>query len=148
MTPLLDDGEGEVLADLVHGRAERVDRVLLGDGHAGWYLATLTAVPIEEARRIIRHRFVRVEFDLRNCATGNYTFSHEMGHNMGLQHDRIAQPANGVFPHSHGYVDVVNNFRDIMGGSPFFQWVIPNRRQLEQTSQIIKPNDRFCHMRI
>jgi hypothetical protein len=35
----------------------------------------------------------------RNCATGNYTFSHEMGHNMGLQHDRIAQPANGVFPH-------------------------------------------------
>ena len=51
----------------------------------------------------------------RSCATGNYTFSHEMGHNMGLQHDRIAQPANGVFPHSHGYVDVVNNFRDIMG---------------------------------
>ena len=51
----------------------------------------------------------------RNCATGNYTFSHEMGHNMGLQHDRIAQPANGVFPHSHGYVNVVNNFRDIMG---------------------------------
>jgi peptidyl-Asp metalloendopeptidase len=51
----------------------------------------------------------------RNCATGNYTFSHEMGHNMGLQHDRIAQPADGVFPHSHGYVDVAHNFRDIMG---------------------------------
>ena len=50
MTPLLDDGEGEVLADLVHGRADRVDRVFLGDGHAGWYLATRTAVPIEEAR--------------------------------------------------------------------------------------------------
>ena len=31
MTPLLDDGEGEVLADLVRGRAERVDRVFLGE---------------------------------------------------------------------------------------------------------------------
>jgi hypothetical protein len=51
----------------------------------------------------------------RNCATGNYTFSHEMGHNMGLQHDRINQPADGVFPHSHGFVDVTHNFRDIMG---------------------------------
>ena len=51
----------------------------------------------------------------RNCATGNYTFSHEMGHNMGLQHDRINQSSDGVFPHSHGYVDVTHNFRDIMG---------------------------------
>ncbi len=51
----------------------------------------------------------------RNCATGNYTFGHELGHNMGLRHDRIDDPANGVFPHSHGYVDVINNFRDIMG---------------------------------
>ena len=54
----------------------------------------------------------------RNCATGNYSFGHELGHNMGLRHDRIDDPANGVFPHSHGYVDVINNFRDIMGVAP------------------------------
>jgi Metallo-peptidase family M12B Reprolysin-like/FG-GAP-like repeat len=50
-----------------------------------------------------------------NCATGNYTFGHELGHNMGLQHDRADAPANGVFPFSHGYVDVPHGFRDIMG---------------------------------
>jgi hypothetical protein len=52
----------------------------------------------------------------RNCATGNYTFSHEMGHNMGLRHDRIADPSTvTVFPYSHGYIDITHNFRDIMG---------------------------------
>jgi hypothetical protein len=50
-----------------------------------------------------------------NCATGNYTFGHELGHNMGLQHDRADAPADGVFPFSHGYVDIPHNFRDIMG---------------------------------
>jgi hypothetical protein len=34
---------------------------------------------------------------------------------MGLQHDRADAPANGVFPFSHGYVDVPHGFRDIMG---------------------------------
>jgi peptidyl-Asp metalloendopeptidase len=51
----------------------------------------------------------------RICATGNYTFGHELGHNMGLQHDRADAPADGVFPFSHGYVDILHNFRDIMG---------------------------------
>jgi hypothetical protein len=51
----------------------------------------------------------------RICASGNYTFGHELGHNMGLQHDRADAPADGVFPFSHGYVDIVHNFRDIMG---------------------------------
>ena len=50
-----------------------------------------------------------------NCATGIYTFGHELGHNMGLQHDRVDAPADGVFPFSHGYVDIPHNFRDIMG---------------------------------
>jgi hypothetical protein len=51
----------------------------------------------------------------RICATGNYTFGHELGHNMGLQHDRADAPGNGVFLFSHGYVDIPHNFRDIMG---------------------------------
>jgi hypothetical protein len=37
---------------------------------------------------------------------------------MGLRHDRIDDPAKGVFQHSHGYVDAINNFRDIMGVAP------------------------------
>ena len=51
----------------------------------------------------------------RICATGNFSLGHEMGHNMGLQHDRADTPANGVFPFSHGYVDTPHGFRDIMG---------------------------------
>jgi hypothetical protein len=51
----------------------------------------------------------------RICATGNYTFGHEMGHNMGLQHDRANTSVDGVFPFSRGYVDTPHGFRDIMG---------------------------------
>jgi Metallo-peptidase family M12B Reprolysin-like len=51
----------------------------------------------------------------RICATGNYSFGHELGHNMGLQHDRADAPADGVFPFSHGYVAAPHGFRDIMG---------------------------------
>ena len=51
----------------------------------------------------------------RICATGNFSFGHELGHNMGLQHDRVDAPADGVFPFSHGYVDTPHGFRDIMG---------------------------------
>jgi hypothetical protein len=51
----------------------------------------------------------------RICATGNYSFGHELGHNMGLQHDRANAPADGVFSFSHGYVDALHGFRDIMG---------------------------------
>ena len=54
----------------------------------------------------------------RICATGNFTFGHELGHNMGLQHDRMDAPSDGVFPFSHGYVDIPNSFRDIMGVQP------------------------------
>jgi peptidyl-Asp metalloendopeptidase len=51
----------------------------------------------------------------RICATGNFSFGHELGHNMGLQHDRADAPADGVFSFSHGYADTPHGFRDIMG---------------------------------
>jgi peptidyl-Asp metalloendopeptidase len=51
----------------------------------------------------------------RLCATGNLTFPHELGHNMGAQHDPYVAPGGGtVEPYSHGYVDVVGQFRTIM----------------------------------
>jgi hypothetical protein len=44
----------------------------------------------------------------RDCSTSNYTFTHELGHNMGAGHDLHAvangQPSHsGAFPYSHGY---------------------------------------------
>ena len=61
----------------------------------------------------------------RNCATSNFSFGHELGHNMGLQHDvfdgnsgttvtpegsTITVPIN----YAHGYVDLGNRFRSVM----------------------------------
>ncbi|QPJ60466.1 MAG: hypothetical protein G3M70_00595 [Candidatus Nitronauta litoralis] len=50
----------------------------------------------------------------RSCATGNFTFGHEIGHNMGARHHREADSSNGPFDFNHGYADSTNNFRTIM----------------------------------
>ena len=53
------------------------------------------------------------------CATGYYSFGHEMGHNMGAHHDRItAAGQQGAYPYSYGYqwFDSVNSvdYRSMM----------------------------------
>lgn len=47
------------------------------------------------------------------CATGYYSFAHEIGHNMGSNHDR-ANANNAVFSYSYGYQDPEAEFRTIM----------------------------------
>ena len=44
---------------------------------------------------------------------GSWIFAHELGHNMGLSHDRYEED-NGLFPYSHGYV----NQRALADGAP------------------------------
>jgi hypothetical protein len=50
------------------------------------------------------------------CATGYYSFAHEMGHNQGCQHDRNNAEGPGVYPYSYGYQQISANpiFRTIM----------------------------------
>ena len=51
-----------------------------------------------------------------NCATGNFTFGHEIGHNMAARHDRANDNTDGApFDFNHGFVDSTNNFKTIMG---------------------------------
>ncbi len=51
-----------------------------------------------------------------SCATGNYTFGHEIGHNMSARHDRANDSTEGSpFNFNHGYVDDTNSFKTIMG---------------------------------
>ncbi|MBF0292921.1 MAG: FG-GAP repeat protein, partial [Nitrospinae bacterium] len=49
-----------------------------------------------------------------SCATGYYSFGHEMGHNLGSHHDTYVAPGNGAFSYSHGYTDTTNRFRTVM----------------------------------
>jgi len=50
----------------------------------------------------------------RDCATGYYTFAHEMGHNMGAHHDRANAGRPGAFSYSYGYQAPNKAFRTIM----------------------------------
>ena len=50
-----------------------------------------------------------------SCATGYYSFGHEMGHNMGAHHDRyVTNGEDGAYPYSHGYVNTTNKWRTVM----------------------------------
>ena len=42
--------------------------------------------------------------DLGFSISGSLAFAHELGHNMGLRHERSNDPSNLPFPYSHGYL--------------------------------------------
>lgn len=56
--------------------------------------------------------FAVVHYD---CATGYYSFAHELGHNMGSEHDRAnAFSPEGAYTYSYGYQSPTNLFRTVM----------------------------------
>lgn len=54
-----------------------------------------------------------------SCISPNYSFAHEMGHNMGLHHDIAVDPSSTLFTYSHGYV---NQAVIPGGGVPSQRW--------------------------
>jgi peptidyl-Asp metalloendopeptidase len=50
----------------------------------------------------------------QSCATGYYSFAHEMGHNMGSRHDTYVDPKNTPYPYSHGFTYPAAGWRSIM----------------------------------
>jgi hypothetical protein len=48
------------------------------------------------------------------CATGYYSFGHELGHNMGLNHARPDPTGLGAFEYSYGYKNPADAFRTVM----------------------------------
>jgi hypothetical protein len=51
----------------------------------------------------------------RTCATGYYSFGHEMGHNMGARHDwYVDDTLNAPYSYDKGYVNVPDAWRTIM----------------------------------
>ena len=49
----------------------------------------------------------------RDCIAG-HTLAHELGHNMGLNHDRYVEPREPVSQYNYGFVRVRQRDRDIM----------------------------------
>ena len=86
-------------ADLVHLIYE------VGGGYCG---LTATAGPAE----VIETWLTPFAITGRDC--GPITFAHELGHNMGLKHDRYMDRSNYPYPYSHGYV----NQRAFQAGAP------------------------------
>ena len=58
--------------------------------------------------------FQRLGVGLTSYECGGSTFAHELGHNMGLRHDRYIDAGNTPAPYSHGYV----NQRTFEEGAP------------------------------
>ncbi|MDP6938589.1 MAG: M12 family metallo-peptidase [Planctomycetota bacterium] len=54
---------------------------------------------------------------LDSCATGYYSFGHEIGHNMGCTHDRD-NASGGAYAYSYGYRTPNNQYRTVMAYSP------------------------------
>jgi hypothetical protein len=57
--------------------------------------------------------FSVVEYE---CISPNYTFAHELGHNMGLRHDWFVDNATTPYTYAHGHTNTVpgNRWRTIM----------------------------------
>ena len=49
----------------------------------------------------------------RTCATGYYSFAHELGHNQGAHHDH-ANASGGIYPYAYGYQEPLEAFRTVM----------------------------------
>ena len=48
------------------------------------------------------------------CATGYYSFGHELGHNMGARHDWYVDSSKTPWAHSHGWVNPPDRWRTVM----------------------------------
>ncbi|HEX8387353.1 MAG TPA: zinc-dependent metalloprotease family protein [Rubricoccaceae bacterium] len=62
----------------------------------------------------------------RSCELG-LVFSHEVGHNLGLHHDRYVTTGQGAFPFSHGFVNT--DSMDVAAGRPGFRTVLAYERE-------------------
>lgn len=75
-----------------------------GSCGVAYRMATLSASFASNAFSVIHH----------GCATGYYSFAHEIGHNQGAHHDATNATGTALFPDAYGYQHPGSAFRTIM----------------------------------
>ncbi len=90
--------------------------VLLTEGNSGCGNGTINASSTSA--------FVAVGAD---CATGNYSFGHELGHLFGARHNPEEDSSTSPFSYGHGYLSPNRDWRTIMAysctnGCPRINW--------------------------
>ena len=51
-------------------------------------------------------------------AANNYTLAHELGHNMGCEHDVANGGSSPLFPYSYGWINAAQTYRTVMAYPP------------------------------
>jgi hypothetical protein len=107
-------GTSDGYMDSVHtlrntSKADEV--VLIGEGYAAAGACGVAWLMSGNNPGFATNAFAVVE---RSCATGYYSFGHELGHNMGLNHARVDPIGTGAYSYSYGYKDPGNAFRTVM----------------------------------
>ena len=62
----------------------------------------------------------------RGCATGNMSFAHELGHNMGALHDPYVDAGNIPYAYGHGHINLVSRWRTVMSYNDLCAATAPN----------------------
>ena len=99
---------------IVHTRRNtyHADLVMLlvnNDGDGG-SCGGLASVPVTVTPAFESSSFGTMEA----CSFGASVFAHELGHNMGSNHDWYVSASTTPYPYAHGYVDTTNKIRTIM----------------------------------
>jgi hypothetical protein len=92
-------------------RADEV--VLIGDGYASSGACGVAWLMAGNDPGFAPNAFAVVD---RSCATGYFSFGHELGHNMGLNHAREDPVGTGAYAYSYGYK--WTGYRTVMAYSP------------------------------
>ncbi len=107
-------GNGDGVGDEVHALrdtygADMVSLIYDTGGYCGvaYLMTTLSAAFESDAFSVVRD----------SCATGYYSFAHELGHNMGCAHDR-ANAGSALTTYSYGWRTSDNAYRSVMAYSP------------------------------
>jgi hypothetical protein len=108
LSRLRNKGDGQLEAVHTWRDSYAVDTVTLIEEASDFcgiaFLMTTLSIGFED------HAFSVVDSD---CATGYFSFGHELGHNMGSTHDH-ANGSNSLYPYSFGYWAQDYSFRTIM----------------------------------